>query len=548
MDESTTKAPGVDRQQALDDACPRPMAELVPGAGLLSLPDELLDSIFALFLDDPYSAAHLWSLPLRFPDPSEQVRNSTSARRPNFGRYTLWSLSLVCRRLHRLATPQLYHTFATSTAMWYPTTNRIPLRTCKFIVSLLLKPALVQHLKRLILHPLASSFWAHESPFFPSQPPDYAAQWRRLEAGPVIDNAAQLGLGTSQLTSAFRIRLHSASRTDGFIADRIRGYEPIEAQLLLALAPRLETLVWSDWRSEAGPEVAGMFRWVNAHSLKTLIANYSYDLETLGQWGHLTRFSKIDKICVICGCERSPPPLPGGRSVGLFKSARQAILHGRRGIDALSLAFPCTTGLVSLLSPCTALRSLHIRLDVDFRMRDISQSWGRVSGSWTEVIASLTSNPRLIETIEDLTLDSEVKNREDWTMTTDNWPLHVETLHGFRTLRRLAIHQSAFLSFEATSSFPTVRKRIGDVVPATVERVRILCFDAGLLNQMDEFVGSLPGLCPELKRVEVRMGDFCCFDVNRTYPPHNLVRSSEDHLETLYGEFGKRGIEFVEIA
>ncbi|TKX19423.1 hypothetical protein C1H76_8271 [Elsinoe australis] len=529
----------------------------LPMASLLSLPDELLDSILALYLHDPYTPSHLWSLPLNLPEPAEQVRTSTARRRANLGRLTLHALTLTCHRLYKLATPHLYHTFPTSTAMWYPTANRLPLRTCQFLTSLLLNPSLALHIRRLVLHPLAASFWAHESPFFPSQPPEYAAVSRRLESAPdVMDNIAQLGLATSQLSTAFRIRLHEASQVQGFVAGRIRGYEPIEAQLLLAIAPKLETLVWSDWRSEAGPEVAGMLRLVNPGTLRSLVVNYGYDLGTLDEWGDLGRFRALEKMTVVCGCERvgyAGGPMGGGaRVMGMVgpktSGGGGGESRGVKSMQELRLAFPCTSGIRELVAHCHGLRKLHIRLDVDFRMRDISQSWGRVSGSWNEIVEDLTSNAALLETVEDLTLDSVVKHTDSDMMTTDNWPVNVETLHGFRRLKWLKIHQSAFISFEPTSSFPTHRRPIAGVVPPTLETLSILCFDAGLLNQMDEFVNHLPDLYPELKKIEVQMGDFCCFDVNRAYPPHNLVRSSEDHIENLYQQFRKRGIDFVEMA
>ncbi|KAG8626181.1 hypothetical protein KVT40_006582 [Elsinoe batatas] len=497
-------------------------------ASLLSLPDELLDLIFSHFLDDPYTESKLWSVTLSLPEPSELVRNATSSRRPNYGRYALRSLSIVCHRLHQLATPWLYHTFPTSTAMWYPVTNRIPLRTCQFLVSLLVNPSLAKHVRRLVLHPLAATWWAHESPFYPSQPPEYALQSRRLESVTHIrENIDKLGISGSQLSTAFRIRLHSASRMEGFVVDRIRGYEPIEAQLLLAITPRLETLIWSDWRSEAGPEVANMLRHVNATNLKTLIVDYAFDLGTLDRWGNLGRF-QTTQTSITCGCERvyythSPGDVPRGMN---------------------------TTPVNTI--PLTRTRSLspilHIRLTVDFHMRDISQSWGRVAGSWTDVLSDISANPALLDTIEDLVLDSVVKNPEEGMMTTDNWPIHASSLHAFQRLRRLEVHQSAFISFSPSSSFPTNRRPIAEVVPETLERLKILCFDAGLLGQMDDFVRELSSSFKNLKKVEVQTGDFCCFDVNRAYPPHNLVRSSEDHIEGLYRRCRERGVEFVETA
>ncbi|KAF4556733.1 Hypothetical protein D9617_1g086120 [Elsinoe fawcettii] len=499
---------------------------------MLSLPDELLDQIFSHFLDDPYSVPQLWAVTLSLPELSEIVRDATASPRYNYGRYTLRALSSTCHRLHQVATPWLYHTFPTSTAMWYPVTNRIPLRTCQFLVSLLSNPSLAQYVRRLVLHPLAATWWAHESPFFPSQPPEYAAQSRRLESTSNLrNNIDKLGIGNSQLGTAFRIRLHSASRMEGFVADRIRGYEPIEAQLLLAIMPRLETLVWSDWRSEAGPKVASMLRHVNATSLKTLIINYAYDLGTLDQWGDLGRF-RTSHTSITCGCERilyTPSP------------------DMARGMNTTPSNTLNLTRLRSLLAPVPGLRALHIRLTVDFRMRDISQSWGRVSGSWTDVLSDITSNPSLLETVEDLVLDSVVKDPEEGIMTTDNWPVHASSLHSFKRLRNLEVHQSAFISFSPSSSFPTNRRPIAEVVPGTLRRLKVLCFDAGLLGQMDEFVQHLPGEYAELKRVEIKGGDFCCFDVNRAYPPHNLVRSSEDHIEGLYRRCKTKGVDFVEM-
>ncbi|KAF2219373.1 hypothetical protein BDZ85DRAFT_252905 [Elsinoe ampelina] len=522
-------------------------------ASLLSLPDELLDLIFSHFLDDPYTESKLWSVTLSLPEPSELVRNATSSRRPNYGRYALRSLSSVCHRLHQLATPWLYHTFPTSTAMWYPVTNRIPLRTCQFLVSLLVNPSLAKHVRRLVLHPLAATWWAHESPFYPSQPPEYAIQSRRLESITSIrENIDKLGIGGSQLSTAFRIRLHSASRMEGFVADRIRGYEPIEAQLLLAITPRLETLIWSDWRSEAGPEVANMLRHVNATNLKTLIVDYAFDLGTLDQWGNLGRF-QTTQTSISCGCERvyythSPGDVPRGMNTTPVNTLTLSRTRSLSPMSSLRLISPCSTGLRTLLATLPGLRSLHIRLTVDFHMRDISQSWGRVAGSWTDVLSDIGANPALLDTIEDLVLDSVVKNPEEGMMTTDNWPIHASSLHAFQRLKSLEVHQSAFISFSPSSSFPTNRRPIAEVVPETLERLKILCFDAGLLGQMDEFVQILPATYKVLKRLEVQTGDFCCFDVNRAYPPHNLVRSSEDHIEGLYRRCRERGVDFVEMA
>jgi len=205
-----------------------------------------------------------------------------------------------------------------------------------------------------------------------------------------------------------------------------------------------------------------------------------------------------------------------------------------------TVSFPEAT-LRALIPSCPELQSFGVTL----KWLDLVSHHG--SGmQWDDVVSTLDSH---VDLLTHLKLDIETPPEDAGPMEPIghwSWPMSISTLRSFTRLSHLEIHQSAFLNL--TEDGNPLREPLADVLPPSLQVLRILCFDGGLLPQLDALIVTLPHSYPLLSRVEVKLGDFCQYDVTRSYPPHNLVRSAEEHLDRVYNDFRRLGIEFIETA
>jgi len=506
-------------------------------------------------IDLPEELLHLIFLQCICPIPDEYTASFAGIYNDNLK--ILNRLCHVSKGFYTTARGLLYHTFVkpenlhSTRRRWYgigQISDNIVLR--RFLRTLIEKPELRQHVKRLVLlrwkdhwsihHRVTSRLSAHDEREYKEILRQALGQYHLKDGvDRVWKNALLADQWTPPTLDVTQSRIHP------------NYCEDAEVALLLLLLPKIDTLevdipgkasteAFSDKSAypyepffrftlrsiiagDLGPTHFSNLR--RFHSLRRM-----YYQQQVIELLTLSEILSIPSLQTLTGFLTATEVDGGTRP---FQPAAKSTIHTLR-LDAEHVPIDA---LDDLLNGIARLRFFSITYtheniaDLVFGM-----------DNWSAVRRALSSHS---SSLEELKLDIESpppeKSRGAWS-----WPLLIDTLSSFNQLTKIELHQSALLNLSTDGS--RSRRPLAEVLPRSVQELHILCFDEGLLPQMDGFVASIPTAYPVLQKVEVKLGDFCHFDQNRAYPPHNLVRSAEGHLDRVVANLEKIGIEFVERA
>lgn len=530
-------------------------------------PDIDLDTLDFSTLDDPLPAGS------RFRPDSRHRHNDEGTR-------ALAGLCRTSRRLDVAARPLLYRTFIKPPNIVYNYSAVQDNETLRlFLRALLLNPKLTEYVQELFIFD-----WPGHLTLINRVDWTLSTEARQELKRLFREVMERLPIGFYGYRQAFELALlanemfHKGSPDCEKVVTSINYNEDAEVALLLLLCPRLTRLAMAVEKSAHQYFPLGFFiegeapvMCPNASFVQLVMRSISDLIEyPMGHLDHLTHFTFIapDKSFQF---NRSSPLHPTRvhelltlprlltleigpydlRSASIPSAMPEEDLAPSKlnssNITALTLG--CVSlprqDLMQLLSLCKSLTSLSLTFTTRFGSRQIDgycESWSEVvdcfrhghADSLVELKLGMVSRPtRYAVAWEDGTEDHRRLSP-------------IRTLSDCQSLRALEIDQSAFLKLHYDG--PPTRRPIAEVLPSQLQTLKITCFDSGLFPQMDAFLAGLPASHPELKKVEVKLGDFCGHDRDRAYPPHNLVRSAEEHLDRIHMEFRRRGIEFIETA
>ncbi|GAB7340847.1 hypothetical protein MBLNU457_7208t1 [Dothideomycetes sp. NU457] len=468
-------------------------------------------------------------------------------------------LCLTSRRLESTARGLLYHTFVkpenlhSTRRRWYgigQISDNVVLR--RFLRTLIQRPDLRKHVKRLVLlrwkdhltrhHQVSSRLSAQDERDF-KQILSQALEQYHLKDG--VDRAWKNALLADHWTPP---------TLDGAQSKRYPNYcEDAEVALLLLLVPNIDTLEIdipgkasiepsSDIRAypyepffrftlrsilagDLGPTHFSNLR--RFHSLRRM-----YYQQQVIELPTLSEILSIPSLQTFTGFLTATEVDGGSRP---FWPAAQSTIHTLK-LDAEHVPIDVLEGLLNGIAQLKSFSITYTHeniVDLVFGMDD-----------WSAVRRALSAHS---SSLEELKLDIETPPPEK-TRGASSWPLLIDTLLSFERLQKVEIHQSAFLNLDLATNGSRSRRPLAEVLPPSIQELTVLCFDSGLFSQLDAFVAMIPTAYPVLQKLEVKLGDFCHFDQNRAYPPHNLVRSAEGHLDRVIAKLDKIGVEFVERA
>ncbi|GAM83725.1 hypothetical protein ANO11243_017140 [Dothideomycetidae sp. 11243] len=504
--------------------------DTINAINLLNLPPEIYTLIFENFADLAYSDSQVISLPRADPIFNPLINDF-------FDRSDLARLCRTCKRLHDIVTPLLYRTFVgvgwdpydiwqdVYGAWWIPTGMNL-------LVTLLRKPQLGEHLRKVCFT------WDASGLMFPQMRDGGREQtlWNDDSGAGLPDFSASrsvLTRPTSLLYDMSRLvtfeDLHALCKNTSMV-------QCLEA--ILAVSPHVNLLVCYN-QAQYGPSHDLDHRSFSPESLANL-THLSVLTSTYWSWlPHLLSIPHLQEVRVDCR-------IPSIFGKDHEKVSNRQLTRGSSSLRSLYMQVVCEKTVQALVKGSNDLKSVEITYNLD----EGKHSHENVAChcNWTAIIRHLQDNVNLRNSLLRLSLDVARGGRETESFEPEHWPSAASDLKSFQHLKRLSAHQSVFLQFNKPPREPRVLKRpLQDVLPTSLQHLKIFCFDGGLCHQLEAFIPFLQDY-PALRSIEVVYGDFCLLDRARTVPPHNLVRSYEDHVEMLYQKFKARGVDFVEYA
>jgi len=508
--------------------------------GLLDLPEELLHCIFTHCI---------------CAIPAEYTASFAGIYHDNLK--ILSRLCHVSKRFDATARGLLYHTFIkpenlhSTNRRWYgigQIKDNVVLR--RFLRTIVQKPELRQHTKRLVLLRWKDHWTRHHQ--VSSLLSGHDEQQYKQVVQQALDRYSLPGGIDAIWKNAILADEWTPPTLDGVQSVRHPNYcEDAEIALLLLLLPRIETLEVDipgkasieSWFDKSAYPYEPFFRF----ALRSIIAG---DLGP-SHFTNLRRFHSLRRMYYQQQVIELPTlseilSILSLQTLTGFLTATE-VDSGTRPFSAVSKSSIQTVRIDAEHVPIDVLEDL---LNNIARLRSFSISYTHENiadlvygmDDWSAVSNALLCQS---SSLEELRLDIESpppeKSKDPWT-----WPRLIDSLSSFDRLTKLEIHQSAFLNVATDGS--RIRRPLAEVLPQSSQELKILCFDQGLLPQMDALIATLPEAYPVLRKIEVQLGDFCRFDQNRGYPAHNLVRSAEEHQDRMVANLEKLGIEFIEWA
>ncbi|KAF2148978.1 hypothetical protein K461DRAFT_55937 [Myriangium duriaei CBS 260.36] len=508
----------------------------------LGLPDEILSLIFRNLADLPYTDAELTEPGALSASARSQMREDCLAR------LDLVHICLTCRRFNELATPLLYHTFVqqgwiedceegseeSTTTRFSNLENPIP-NCVRFMITLLKKPELTKHVRRIIWIARRVGSTENGARQKPSRLNKEQQLWdhaSRLKALTTLQKATVHPRSANYLSALLHLerlqdlhhrpRLRSATRT-------LEG--------LLGLTRQINLLICNDGMCEEDEHRIRL----DEHSIHpgTLqgLKHLSLDWDLVGSQ-HMRVITKTDFANLKRLTARfydynslSLGPVVGKDTDGSWKYGPSNV-----SVEELCVSMAGHDTADLMIHRFTRLRKIEIRLN---SIPHFLWGWRQ----WDDVFEALHKSKDLQESLGDLTLEAGEGDPQC------RWPVAVgpdSILHmrKYRNLRVLSLHQSVFKQFAVNRDHPVAP--LVEILPSTLERLRITDFDRGVCQQLDTFLSRLDSFS-HLKRVEVVYGDFCLHDLYRDGPPPDDASKFKDYVAMLSQTLKSYGIQFVEV-